>query len=98
MKLALISSPDCDLSHAHVRLGFDVRLSSGRDASHRDSGLMRIGSPAMQTSPPIETLRKPLYLAAALLMAATSAHAGNGMSFVIDGKKIRIDAPKNCSS
>lgn len=41
---------------------------------------------------------KTLYLAAALLMAATSAHAGNGMSFVIDGKKIRIDAPKNCSS
>ena len=41
---------------------------------------------------------KTLYLAAALLMAATSAHAGNGMSFVIDGKKIRIDAPKNCAS
>ncbi len=41
---------------------------------------------------------KTLYLAAALLMAASSAHAGSGMSFVIDGQKIRIDAPKNCSS
>ena len=41
---------------------------------------------------------KTLYLAAALLMAATSAHAGSGISFVIDGQKIHIDAPKNCAS
>jgi len=41
---------------------------------------------------------KTLYLAAALLMAATSAHAGSGMSFVIDGQKIHIDAPRNCAS
>ena len=41
---------------------------------------------------------KTLYLAAALLMATTSAHAGSGMSFVIDGQKIHIDAPKNCAS
>jgi len=41
---------------------------------------------------------KALYLAAALLMASTAAHAGSGISFVIDGQKIRIDAPKNCSS
>jgi len=41
---------------------------------------------------------KTLYLAAALFMASTAAHAGSGMSFVIDGQKIRIDAPKNCSS
>jgi uncharacterized protein (DUF2147 family) len=46
----------------------------------------------------METPMKTLYLAAALLMAATSADAGSGMSFVIDGQKIRIDAPKNCSS
>ncbi len=41
---------------------------------------------------------KTLYLAAALLMATTAAHAGSGMSFVIDGQKIHIDAAKNCSS
>jgi uncharacterized protein (DUF2147 family) len=46
----------------------------------------------------METPMKTLYLAAALLMAASSAHAGSGMSFVIDGQKIHIDAPKNCSS
>jgi Uncharacterized protein conserved in bacteria (DUF2147) len=41
---------------------------------------------------------KTLYLAAALLLASTAAHAGSGISFVIDGQKIHIDAPKNCSS
>jgi len=41
---------------------------------------------------------KTLYLAAALLMASTAAHAGSGISLVIDGQKIHIDAPKNCSS
>jgi len=41
---------------------------------------------------------KTLYLAAALLMATTAAHAGSGISFEIDGQKIHIDAPKNCSS
>ncbi len=41
---------------------------------------------------------KKFYLAAALLMAAGSAHAGSGISFVVDGQKIRIDAPKNCTS
>ena len=41
---------------------------------------------------------KTLYLAAALLMASTAAHAGSGISFMVDGQKIRIDAPKNCSS
>jgi uncharacterized protein (DUF2147 family) len=52
----------------------------------------------MQTSLPMETPMKTLYLAAALLMASTAAHAGSGISFVIDGQKIHIDAPKNCSS
>jgi uncharacterized protein (DUF2147 family) len=37
-----------------------------------------------------------LYLAAALLMASTAAHAGNAISFEIDGQKIHIEAPKNC--
>jgi hypothetical protein len=46
----------------------------------------------------METPMKTLYLAAALLLASTAAHAGSGISFVIDGQKIHIDAPKNCSS
>jgi uncharacterized protein (DUF2147 family) len=44
---------------------------------------------------------KKLYLAAAaaLLLATTSAHAGgNTISFQIEGHRIRIDAPRNCSS
>ena len=39
---------------------------------------------------------KKLTLAAALLMASTAAHAGNAISFEIDGQKIHIAAPKNC--
>jgi uncharacterized protein (DUF2147 family) len=46
----------------------------------------------------METPMKTLYLAAALLMAAPSAHAGSGISFMVDGQTIRIDAPNNCSS
>jgi uncharacterized protein (DUF2147 family) len=42
---------------------------------------------------------KKFYLAAALLLATTSAHAGgNSVSFQIEGHRIRIDAPRNCSS
>jgi Uncharacterized protein conserved in bacteria (DUF2147) len=41
---------------------------------------------------------KTFYLAASLLMASTAAHAGNGISFQIDGHKVHIAAPKNCSS
>jgi uncharacterized protein (DUF2147 family) len=37
-----------------------------------------------------------LFLAAALLMATTSAHASNSVSFGIDGHKVRIEAPKHC--
>jgi len=36
-------------------------------------------------------------LLAALLMASTSAHAGNSVSFEIDGHRIRIEAPRNCT-
>jgi uncharacterized protein (DUF2147 family) len=39
---------------------------------------------------------KKLTLAAALLMASTTAYAGNSISFEIDGQKIHIEAPKNC--
>jgi hypothetical protein len=39
---------------------------------------------------------KKFCILAALLMATTSAHAGNSISLEIDGHKIRIEAPKNC--
>jgi uncharacterized protein (DUF2147 family) len=41
---------------------------------------------------------KRLYVLAALMMATTAAHAGNSISFEIDGHKIHIEAPKNCDS
>ena len=41
---------------------------------------------------------KKLYILAALFMATTSAHAGNGISFQIDGQRVRIEAPRNCDS
>jgi uncharacterized protein (DUF2147 family) len=42
---------------------------------------------------------KKFYLAAALLLATTSAQAGgNSISFQIEGHRIRIEAPRNCSS
>jgi uncharacterized protein (DUF2147 family) len=41
---------------------------------------------------------KKLFILAALFMATTSAHAGNGISFEIEGQKIRIEAPRNCDS
>ncbi|MDP1868198.1 MAG: DUF2147 domain-containing protein [Bradyrhizobium sp.] len=41
---------------------------------------------------------KRLLVLAALLMATPSAHAGNSISFQIEGHKIRVHAPRNCSS
>jgi uncharacterized protein (DUF2147 family) len=41
---------------------------------------------------------KRLYVLAALMMATTAAHAGNSISFEIDGHKIHIEASKNCDS
>ena len=41
---------------------------------------------------------KKLYVLAALLMATTAAHAGNSISFEVEGHKIRIEVPKNCDS
>jgi uncharacterized protein (DUF2147 family) len=41
---------------------------------------------------------KELYVLAALMMATTAAHAGNSISFEIDGHKIHIEAAKNCDS
>ena len=40
---------------------------------------------------------KKLYILAALLMATASAHAG-GISFEIEGQRVRIEAPRNCDS
>jgi uncharacterized protein (DUF2147 family) len=40
---------------------------------------------------------KKLCIIAAFLMASTAAHAGNSVSFEIDGRKIHIEAPKNCN-
>ena len=41
---------------------------------------------------------KKLLVLAALLMATPSAYADNSISFQIEGHKIRVHAPKNCSS
>src|SRR3954454_2403393 len=54
------------------------------------------------SSPPThkpEARMKKLTILAALFMATTSAHAGsNGISFEIEGQKIRIEAPRHCDS
>jgi uncharacterized protein (DUF2147 family) len=42
-------------------------------------------------------MKKP-FVIAALLMATTTAHAGNSISFEIKGQKIHIEAPTDCSS
>jgi hypothetical protein len=39
-----------------------------------------------------------LCILAALLLATTAAHAGNSVSFEIEGHRIHIEAPKNCDS
>jgi len=39
---------------------------------------------------------KKLIVIAALLTTTAHAHAGNSISFEIDGHKVRIEAPKNC--
>jgi len=41
---------------------------------------------------------KKLTLVAALLMATTSAHAGGGISFEINGERVRVEAPRNCNA
>jgi uncharacterized protein (DUF2147 family) len=44
-------------------------------------------------------MKTTIYLAAAaILMAGTAAHAGNGISFEINGQKIHVEAPKNCDA
>ncbi|MGH6750605.1 MAG: DUF2147 domain-containing protein [Bradyrhizobium sp.] len=40
---------------------------------------------------------KKFYILAALLLATTSAHAG-GISFMYEGKRVTIDAPRGCAS
>jgi hypothetical protein len=43
---------------------------------------------------------RKLYFAAAtaMLLATTSAHAGNGISFQIDGQRVRVESPRGCNS
>ncbi len=41
---------------------------------------------------------KKLYVLAALLMASTAAHAGNSISFEINGNRVRIEVPRNCDA
>ena len=41
---------------------------------------------------------KKLYILAALLMASTAAHAGNAISFDVNGKHVRVELPRNCDS
>jgi uncharacterized protein (DUF2147 family) len=41
---------------------------------------------------------KKLYIIAALLTASTAAHAGNSISFDIEGHHIQVAVPRNCSS
>jgi uncharacterized protein (DUF2147 family) len=41
---------------------------------------------------------KKLYVLAALLMASTAAHAGNSISFEINGNRVHIEVPRNCDS
>src|SRR5690242_11163691 len=40
---------------------------------------------------------KKIYITAALLLATTSAQAG-GISFQINGERVRIEAPSNCAA
>jgi uncharacterized protein (DUF2147 family) len=41
---------------------------------------------------------KKLYILAALLMASTAAHAGNAISFDVNGKHVRVELPRNCDA
>ena len=41
---------------------------------------------------------KKRYILLALLMTGTAAHAGNSVSFEINGHRIHIEAPRNCDS
>jgi Uncharacterized protein conserved in bacteria (DUF2147) len=41
---------------------------------------------------------KKFTILAALLMASTAAHAGNAISFDVNGKHVRVELPRNCDS
>jgi uncharacterized protein (DUF2147 family) len=41
---------------------------------------------------------KKLYVLAALLMATTSAHAGGGVTFQLNGERIHVEAPRHCNA
>src|SRR5882762_952473 len=52
---------------------------------------------ATRTQAAQEPVMKKLYILAALLMATTSVHAG-GITFQINGERIRVEAPRNCNA
>jgi uncharacterized protein (DUF2147 family) len=41
---------------------------------------------------------KKFTILAALLIASTAAHAGNAISFDVNGKHVRVELPRNCDS
>jgi hypothetical protein len=41
---------------------------------------------------------KKVTILAALLLASTAAHAGNAISFDVNGKHVRVELPRNCDS
>ena len=43
-------------------------------------------------------MKKLVTIAALLMATATAAHAGSGISFQIDGQRVRIDAPRGCNA
>jgi uncharacterized protein (DUF2147 family) len=52
----------------------------------------------MFTTPPEGVHMKTVYLAAALMLAGSAAHAGSSIAFDVDGHRIRITAPSHCQS
>src|SRR3569833_1881113 len=80
-----------------------------RDAGHRSRAAPGLGSnhvhrfgdfrPADHTGFWEAVMTKLTIAATALFLASTGlSHAGNSISFQIEGQKIRIETPRNCGS
>jgi hypothetical protein len=79
-----------------MKAGRVVWIAYACDAGHRSQGWRRVRSRAgSQRRSPVrkEAIMKTFYVLAVLPMATTSAHAGDSVSFEIDGHKICIEAP-----